>query len=777
MLEGFSSAIIAGETNYIRFEKFCLALAEMVESRTFVATSLNYDQGRDARSAGGGRGSLSHGAILCATLNQEIDEKVKRDLDRIKVTTSPERLIYCCSQELTELHVDRLTATIRSYVPRNCSVALFANQQLSELAERYPGVLEAFYKAEISTIEANLFAFRTGHEPAETRGLRLALMTLGSDDAVTLRRTLSSRAIIEVLARIGSASQNEIIHRLSDDLRLPTGLNKLYIQEALANIEGQGFAQEQNGRWDLTPAGKAEASRVPETAARELLQGRTTVRSVLDESIGFKITDSQFDAIWSALLDVLSELFHSNGVAVVCAINAFLEQSTTGTDGPSLEKLIEEGAARIRATASMPELGADFEQAVRDMFTERTGPAFEWLARVCERFVALCALGLETTSADEVRRVLRRYQLVLDTDVVLTVLCEGEPAHQATREIIAAFRKLGGAVLLSPSVLEEVAYHAHISDREYRQTVYLTGKLTGSDPFRYITNAFVRAFHTVVKNPKQWAMYRSQFVGSKPRDYSKILHTLQSELGSQMLPTAHDPKLAKRISEYMKGLAAAAGKPETFEFQTGDIGKAGRDGQILACIAAARQRKRESGADAAIVLLTSSARLRRADREFRQSLGEPAAVLSFKGLTYMLSLVPTVGFGAGTLRQALFDFGETATLTDVERLALRVIKGSGQFNLPWAKRRALQAQLEAVIRREADKRGVPPARFESQLAAGDKSTHPGELIALSLRELAIRDKQTMELIAASNKIRSLEAELDRFRKAADAQISRSVSAG
>ena len=37
----------------------------------------------------------------------------------------------------------------------------------------------------------------------------------------------------------------------------------------------------------------------------------------------------------------------------------------------------------------MPELGAEFEQAVRDMFTERTGPAFDWLARVCERFVAL----------------------------------------------------------------------------------------------------------------------------------------------------------------------------------------------------------------------------------------------------------------------------------------------------------------------------------------------------------------------------------------------------
>jgi len=54
------------------------------------------------------------------------------------------------------------------------------------------------------------------------------------------------------------------------------------------------------------------------------------------------------------------------------------------------------------------------------MFMHPSGPAFEWLSRVCERFVALCALGLETHSGDEIRRVLRDYQLVLDTDIVLT---------------------------------------------------------------------------------------------------------------------------------------------------------------------------------------------------------------------------------------------------------------------------------------------------------------------------------------------------------------------
>jgi hypothetical protein len=55
-------------------------------------------------------------------------------------------------------------------------------------------------------------------------------------------------------------------------------------------------------------------------------------------------------------------------------------------------------------------------------------------------------------------------------------------------------------------------------------------------------------------------------------------------------------------------------------------------------------------------------------------MGLPESVVPLRALAYMMSLVPGIGMGAGTLRQALFDFGETARLSDVQRLALRVIK-------------------------------------------------------------------------------------------------------
>lgn len=152
-----------------------------------------------------------------------------------------------------------------------------------------------------------------------------------------------------------------------------------------------------------------------------------------------------------------------------------------------------------------------------------------------------------------------------------------------------------------------------------------------------------------------------------------------------MLPANHDAELARSVADYMKRLAAEAGRPEADEFYSSDIGKTGRDGELLASIAAAREGKRTSGSDSSIVLISSSGRLRRADNKFRNNLGLPKAGMSFKSFSYMLSLLQNVGLGVGSLRQALFDFGETATLTDVERVDLRVIKGGWQFDIPWAR--------------------------------------------------------------------------------------------
>src|SRR5437016_8458491 len=147
----------------------------------------------------------------------------------------------------------------------------------------------------------------------------------------------------------------------------------------------EDYERASGGTWRLTPRGSEEAESVPPEAAKEVLAGRTIVRDALQRLIGKKIDDQQYDLIWSSVLDFFSEYFYNSGFVIISAVNAVLggkaQKSTT-----SLDKLIEEGAKKVRTHIATPELGNQIEQAIKDVFTERTGPAFEWLSRLCERF-------------------------------------------------------------------------------------------------------------------------------------------------------------------------------------------------------------------------------------------------------------------------------------------------------------------------------------------------------------------------------------------------------
>jgi hypothetical protein len=756
LISGISTLIIRCETNPIRFEKYCLAVCELAEGVTFVPTSVNYDQGRDGRALRPAKGTHSH--LLCATLNQDIDDKVRKDLDKLSKTSEPDRLLYCCSQKLTERHADALLAAIRKRLPSNCSVAILAADQLGYLAEKYEGAFRAFYKADYENVASSIIAPERADAQAAKRGLRLALVALGSDEAHTLRHVLSHRMVLEVLARTNEpTTPGALAVKLAADLRLPKSPNSAYVQAILAELSVDGFVQADGEKWLLTSAGLATLQTIPAEAAYDLLCGRNVIRQELEELTGLKLDDTQFEQIWSTLLDFLSELFYSNGIEIISAINDLVGDGGTESAGSTnLEKLLYEGAARIKALVSFPDLGDEIQQAIIDIFTERTGPAFEWLSRVCERFVALCALGVETASADAIRAAVRRFHLVLDSDIVLTLLCEGEPSHDSVKEIIRQWRLLGGRVLLAKPILEELAYHAYISDRSFAETKYLLGRLRGNDLLRYVDNAFVRAFHTIEKNPKRWPDYYRQFVGQTPRDYTNILSVLQDEIVPEILPDNHDPRLADKISSYLRQIGTDADGDAEF---SGDIGKAGRDGQLLASIAAGRSVQNQLSANNPIVLLSSSKRLRKADSKFRREMGSPEAVVSLGAITFLLSLTPGCVLGAGALRRALFDFGECARLPDVERLALRVIKGSQSYTIPWSKRVALQKNLEELIQSEARKRDISPAVFRRQLASGSPPTRPAELIVSAVKQMAAHSIKEEELTEAHKRIRELEAQL------------------
>ncbi len=128
------------------------------------------------------------------------------------------------------------------------------------------------------------------------------------------------------------------------------------------------------------------------------------------------------------------------------------------------------------------------------------------------------------------------------------------------------------------------------------------------------------------------------------------------------------------------------------------------------------------------------------------------AVMSPAALSYLLTLIPDVGLGAGTLRRALFEFGETAHLPDIERIAMRIIRGTERFVMPWARRVCLQATLESKIRAEAEELGVSATQLKWDFAGPEKSQETAELILDSVQAMALEDKHAEELKEAFNQI-------------------------
>jgi hypothetical protein len=765
MIPGIAKILIEGEISASRFEEFAVEISARVLGINLVGTSTNYDRARDGRSLTSqrrGKGQ-EYGAVLHATLRADLDKKVKSDISTMAEHTGAKHVIYCSSQPVTEQGIDKLSAEIRAICPNVDSVTVFGSFQLSQFSEyRHPGVFENFYAGEIATIEQRLNPNRVEDETAEKRGLRLALVAFGNEDSAALRDSLLQRVVLELLSKHGELLQREMLDVISKDLGLNSCLPAGILTEAIATLRASGLVAG-DPRLSITESGKEKTQEAQVEATRDLFEGRALIKNSLESLSGLKIHDTQFQQIWNVLLDFLSDLFYTKGHQVICAVNAvFKGKSAVQKLGPvSLDSLLERGANSIAATYRDVQAAGLMKQAVLDMFNEHTGPVFDWLAAVCERFVSLCALGLEASSSDELKHVLRNYQIVLDSDIVLTLLCTGEPEHDAAKSLINAWRRMGGSVRVARPVLEEAAHHAWISDMDFNQTKHLLGRLSTTGRLRYIQNAFVRTFHSVERDAKKWTTYINFFKGRSPEDFSKILRALRANFGVDILEEAQDGETKRQMTKFfLDSFATSKGVPASL-LNSVEVGKAERDGRLMAAISEARTKLGSIGSQEVVVLISSSPRMKKANARFRTMLGDPDAVLSLGAASYLLSLVPEAGLGLASLRHALFEFGENAKLSDDQRIALRIIKGQDEYDLPWAARGMLQQQLSDAISKEARRRGVPPDKVRKRItdpAEGDEL--PAQLILGAVRAMAIEGSTMAELTKAKHRIEELEQEID-----------------
>lgn len=766
LLPGVARSLLQFEDNPLRFERVCMELYREAEGVELVPTSRTWDGGRDARGISLGGEGLP--GVLCATLSKDIDEKVEADIGRLVGGTRTEGIVYCTSQDLSERACDRIEARIRELYPDVKSVRVLGQTQLAELGERFEGVLRRHYAGEIGNVESALRRPPVFADDPERIGLRLALVTQTGDDAGALRKELTRRLVVESIHGQGPQTSGELASGISRQLHLSRSVSSAYLRAILSDLANEGLVDIEGEKASLTESGVSYAGRMPEEASTRLLEGRDAIRLAIRTLSGHVLTDDQFERVWGSLQQGLAALFYSRGAAIVRMVDSLL-RGETGEYRP--EVVLERLADKVEPHFSNPVQGREVRQAIVDMFSERGSDAFAWLTQVCSVYVMMCSLGFETLSARQVANALGRFYLVADSDLVLSLLCEGEENHEEVRAIIEGWRQLNGKLLVARPVLEEVAYHAWIAERDYTAVEHQLASLSDSEANHLIDNTFVRSFRVASRGStgrRYWTRYISQYRGETEREYGRAMEILRDEYGFGVLPDASEEhqQLAKDVQQFLcrKASEDAGCGIEDLDFRVRD--KCRRDALLVAAIAAQRSKLREWGRRQTAIVVSSARLLRDAGRAFAKELGEPEAVLSTAAVGWLLTLTPGVYMGLGTLRGVLFDVTLARRLTPLQRYAYRLIAASEEFDIPWSRRVTLERELGHRLLADARARGQPVRQVRERVMKSAEPDYSARVVAEALDSLAVHPRTRDELDRLKREAERLREELTEARQAA-----------
>lgn len=758
---GVLRAVISSDTSSQRFEEYSNATIAKLTGYPVVSTSASWDLGRDGRAAAGPR------TYVCATLNEGLDKKAKKDICRLKKHAGRAKVYYCSSQPISEERVEKLRMEIAGLAGPQFEIELLGSHQLAELdlqlTARDPNVIAlAHYRGEIQDCLRMLREDREG--APEDRALRLALLSMGPAENGAIRSAAMRNAVLEVFVPGAATAVSALSVAVATALGLPRAPAEPLLRGVIAELQGEGCLDRKGDILWLTPKGVDEQQNNRENAALNFLAGRNAIRAHLEELLEMEMKPEVFDDLWGAVEARLSLLLYRRGEEIVNTALDLLESKTSIGDA-GYQSLLEDLAGAAAATWSDPDVRPEIVVAVRDLFTEGEGPACDWLIRACAGFVAACSLGLEATSGEAILKAVSAIEIVPDTDVVLSILGEGEPSHREAEATAKQWIGVGGRIYLAEPVLREVAYQAWMAGEEFEQvTKWFPG--TREDGLRLLRTVFVRSFGELVRKkrvaPQQWGQYIRQYRGADRDDFATVHALLEGEYQVQDLPSVEvdGESLAKSVYEALVTQIRQRERQGSLEPSGAEIevDKAKRDAEIIAAIARRRRALAQTAAGGSCCLISSSNRLARLPELLRKGGESTPWVMSLASWTFLLSLCPGVSFTLEAMKAFLFERSWGGRTSMPETVILRAFKESGAYRLPWAKRVTLLRNIRESVLRSAKMGGESRRQVEKALQYPTDSGERGEVAASVLAEAI--DKTALES-TEEGRLRKRVAELER----------------
>lgn len=436
--------VVKSETVPIRFENFAnLVVSELEGGAPVLSTSKSWDLGRD----GVGYGSAK-GLFVLTSLRDDLDAKVFSDFERIQETTRYLKTMYfCSSQPLSEHKREQLRHQLADETDHAYEIDVLGASQIAELSIKYGDIAERFYNAEIQDVLKVLTAAPS--DTSQENGFRLAILAAASEDSDAIRKEVYRTRLLDAL-RDGQGRTPAIVSKaISEALQLGRNIPTSTLAPHLDELTAEKLISYNGIAYQITAKGSEEIAQREKEGVGRLLELKGEIRTALEQGLGETIQIDHFNQIWKVFEAGISYYFASRGESLVAEVRRVfgekIESNAVGTPHESLS-FLDDLARSVGATSTNPDRRQDLEQAVKDIFSDRDGPAANWLIRISANFMCACAMGIEASTSRAMSQLFSKTRLLLDTDVILSLLGSGEPEHEGVATLVDRWRKLGGIV-------------------------------------------------------------------------------------------------------------------------------------------------------------------------------------------------------------------------------------------------------------------------------------------------------------------------------------------
>ena len=359
------------------------------------------------------------------------------------------------------------------------------------------------------------------------------------------------------------------------------------------------------------------------------------------------------------------------------------------------------------------------------------------------------------------------FEVVPDTDVLLSRICVGERDHGATVEAFRHWQRHSSPALLADGVLHELAHHAWISKYDFNSVrSWLPGSEADGD--HLIDNAFVRAFAAMIRGKRarlrEWSTFIRTYRGKNQADGSSLRRIIIHDYGFEELPpgTAAEQRIQDRV--FAKREADIQRRDLSDHRRRREPDKARRDAELGGAISRRRRAAEADKGYGSCCLVTSSRRLAEIAAEVADDAGPVPVAIPFDSWLVLISLLPDSVLSLKSLGALLFAGRPFDRPRGLERSLLRGIRAAGSYDMPWATRTVLAEHMEEALARLAKEFGVGKRKLERIIFEGEETeTRTQAVTAIAQQAVSASPLKDRESEGLREKIADLLAENEKLR--------------